>query len=46
MKAIIHTRYGNLEVLRVTTLERPAQNEVLIRVMVARRGEVVLRLVA
>ena len=35
MKAVIHTRYGDPEVLQVTTLERPApqKNEVLIRVM-------------
>lgn len=37
MKAVIHSRYGNSEVLQVTTLERPMpqKNEVLIRVMAA-----------
>jgi NADPH:quinone reductase-like Zn-dependent oxidoreductase len=37
MKAVIHSRYGNPEVLQVTTLERPVpqQNEVLIRVKAA-----------
>lgn len=37
MKAIIHSRYGNPEVLQVTTLERPAlqKNAVLIRMMAA-----------
>ena len=34
MKAVIHSHYGNPEVLQVTTLERPVpkENEVLIRV--------------
>jgi len=37
MKAVIHSRYGNPEVLRVTTLERPVpqKNEVLVRVKAA-----------
>lgn len=37
MKAVIHTRYGNAEVLQVTTLERPVpeKSEVLIRVKAA-----------
>jgi NADPH:quinone reductase-like Zn-dependent oxidoreductase len=37
MKAVIHSRYGGPEVLRVTTLERPVpqKSEVLIRVMAA-----------
>ncbi len=37
MKAVIHSRYGNPEVLQVTTLERPVpqNNEVLIRVKAA-----------
>jgi NADPH:quinone reductase-like Zn-dependent oxidoreductase len=37
MKAVIHSRYGNPEVLQVTTLERPVpqKNEVLIRVKAA-----------
>jgi NADPH:quinone reductase-like Zn-dependent oxidoreductase len=37
MKAIIHSRYGNPEVLQLATLERPVprKNEVLIRVMAA-----------
>jgi NADPH:quinone reductase-like Zn-dependent oxidoreductase len=37
VKAIIHSRYGNAEVLQLTTLERPVpqQNEVLIRVKAA-----------
>lgn len=37
MKAVIRTRYGNPEVMRVTTLERPVprRNEVLIRVVAA-----------
>ena len=37
MKAIIHSRYGNPEVLQVTTLERPVpqKNEVLVRVVAA-----------
>jgi len=37
MKAVIHSRYGNAEVLQVTTLERPVpqKNEVLIRVQAA-----------
>jgi NADPH:quinone reductase-like Zn-dependent oxidoreductase len=37
MKAVIHARYGNAEVLQVTTLERPVprNNEVLIRVKAA-----------
>ena len=37
MKAITHSRYGNPEVLQVTTLERPVpqKNEVLIRVQAA-----------
>ena len=37
MKAIIHAHYGNPEVLRVTTLERPMpqKNEVLVRVKAA-----------
>jgi NADPH:quinone reductase-like Zn-dependent oxidoreductase len=37
MKAVIHTQYGDPEVLQVTTLERPVpqNNEVLIRVMAA-----------
>ena len=37
MKAVTHSRYGNPEVLQVTTLERPVpqKNEVLIRVKAA-----------
>lgn len=37
MKAVIHSRYGNADVLQVTTLERPVpqKNDVLIRVMAA-----------
>ena len=37
MKAVIHSRYGNPEVLQVTTLERPVprKNEVLIRLKAA-----------
>lgn len=37
MKAIVHSQYGNPEVLHVTTLERPVpkKNEVLIRVKAA-----------
>ncbi|KAB2875338.1 MAG: NAD(P)-dependent alcohol dehydrogenase [Ideonella sp.] len=37
MKAVIRAQYGNLEVLQVTTLERPVpkKNEVLIRVKAA-----------
>lgn len=37
MKAVIHSRYGNPEVLQVATLERPVpnDNEVLIRVRAA-----------
>jgi NADPH:quinone reductase-like Zn-dependent oxidoreductase len=37
MKAVIHVRYGNPDVLQVTTLERPVprNNEVLIRVQAA-----------
>jgi len=37
MKAIIHARYGDGEVLQLATLERPAprKNEVLIRVKAA-----------
>lgn len=37
MKAIVHSRYGNAEVLHLTTLERPVpkKNEVLIRVQAA-----------
>jgi NADPH:quinone reductase-like Zn-dependent oxidoreductase len=37
MKAVIHSRYGNPEVLQVVTLERPVprKNEVLVRVMAA-----------
>jgi NADPH:quinone reductase-like Zn-dependent oxidoreductase len=37
MKAVIHSRYGNPEVLQVMTLERPVpkKNEVLIRVKAA-----------
>jgi NADPH:quinone reductase-like Zn-dependent oxidoreductase len=37
MKAVVHSQYGNPEVLQVTTLERPVpqKNEVLIRVMAA-----------
>jgi NADPH:quinone reductase-like Zn-dependent oxidoreductase len=37
MKAVIHSRYGNADVLQVTTLERPVpqKNEVLIRVKAA-----------
>ena len=37
MRAVIHSRYGNPEVLQVTTLERPVpkKNEVLLRVMAA-----------
>ena len=37
MKAVIHSRHGNPEVLQVTTLERPVpqNNEVLIRVRAA-----------
>ena len=37
MKAVIHSRYGNPEVLQVATLERPVprKNEVLVRVMAA-----------
>lgn len=37
MKAIVHSQYGNPEVLHITTLERPVpkKNEVLIRVKAA-----------
>ena len=37
MKAVIHSRYGNPEVLQVTTIEPPVphRNEVLIRVKAA-----------
>ena len=37
MRAVIHSRYGNAEVLQVTTLERPVpqKNEVLVRVKAA-----------
>ena len=37
MKAVVHSQYGNPEVLQVTTLERPVpkKNEVLIRVKAA-----------
>jgi D-arabinose 1-dehydrogenase-like Zn-dependent alcohol dehydrogenase len=37
MKAVIHSRHGNPEVLKVVTLERPVprKNEVLVRVMAA-----------
>lgn len=37
MKAVVHSRYGNADVLQVTTLERPVprKNEVLIRVKAA-----------
>jgi NADPH:quinone reductase-like Zn-dependent oxidoreductase len=37
VKAIIHTHYGNPDVLQLTTLERPVpqNNEVLVRVMAA-----------
>jgi NADPH:quinone reductase-like Zn-dependent oxidoreductase len=37
MKAVVHSQYGNPEVLQVTTLERPVSqnNEVLIRVKAA-----------
>lgn len=37
MRAIVHLRYGNPEVLHVATLERPVpqRNEVLIRVKAA-----------
>lgn len=37
MKAVIHSQYGNPEVLQVTTLERPVpqKNEVLVRVEAA-----------
>lgn len=37
MKALIHSRYGNPEVLQVVSLERPVprKNEVLVRVIAA-----------